>query len=583
MDEVAERKHGPGRLRLDDSTREHLEVLAEGAAALAEFNLAAISVRDGDQLEVVAAYGPGVADAIVGRRLPVRLLEAELANSDEWGPWRFVPHDRETPEIADYGYVSDEMIVDRPGAWHPRDLLAAPLLDDDGQLLGVLSVDVPLDGQRPGKLQRELLDKCAEVTRRAVLVALERMELAEQVRLAQETRGIIRKALGEPSLDLVLAASRAAIMSCFDSVGMWFMALDAQGGTSSAWYAADAAAGVDPGTYGVGDVLIQMSRAAWAEQQVVPLYASQRDVAGPTAEDREQLFVLLDRLGIGSALLVPLGAGADCLGFIALARGSQVRKWTQVELDAALDIGHDLGLAVANARQVDRLRRVDTYRTELVNTLAHELRNPLFTVAANLEMLELSDLEPRDQKSVASASRGVARLGSVLEDLLTMARVADPHAVLETESVNLLELLAVVEEECVAVASAKDVDFVVHPPAEPFLVTGSPDELVRMLCNLSSNAVKYTDAGGRVDVRLARSGDEVVVTVMDTGIGISEEDQRQLFQEFFRSTNPDALERPGTGLGLAIVERIARRHSGRIELSSSAGEGTTVSVTLPLA
>ncbi|RYB89979.1 sensor histidine kinase [Nocardioides oleivorans] len=582
MDEVIERKHGPGLLRLDESTREHLEVLAEGAAALAEFSLAAISIRDGDELEVVAAYGPGVADAIVGRRLPVALLEAELANSDEWGPWRFVPHDRETPEIADYGYVSDDVVVDSPNAWHPRDLLAAPLLDDDGELLGVLSVDVPLDGLRPGKLQRELLEKCAVVTRRAALVALERMALGEQVRLASQAREIVRRALSEPSLDLVVEASRAAIMSCFDSIGMWFLALDAQGGTTSAWYAADAAAGVDPGTYGVEDMLMQVSRTAWDDQRVVPLHAARREDEGPTAADLERLSELLEQVGIGSALLVPLGAGSECTGFIALARPSRKREWTPVELDVALDIGHDLGIAVANARQVDQLRRIDSYRTELVNTLAHELRNPLFTVAANLEMLEDAELEPHDQKSVASASRGVARLSGVLEDLLTMARVADPHAVLESETVNLLELLAVVEEECGGVAAAKDVDFVVHPPAEPFLVSGSPDELVRMLCNLSSNAVKYTDAGGRVDVRLTRAGAEVVVTVQDTGIGISEEDQRQLFQEFFRSTNPDALERPGTGLGLAIVERIARRHSGHVELSSRAGDGTTVSVTLPL-
>ncbi|SEC86482.1 Signal transduction histidine kinase [Nocardioides exalbidus] len=580
MDEVTERQHGPGRLRLDESTREHLEVLAEGAAALAEFSLAAISIRDADELEVVAAYGPGVSEAIVGRRLPVALLEAELAHSDEWGPWRFVPHDRETPEIAEYGYVSDDVVVDSPNAWHPRDLLAAPLLDDDGELVGVLSVDVPLDGLRPGKLQRELLEKCAVVTRRAALVALERMELAEQVRLAQQTRDIIRKALGEPTLALVLEASRSAIARCFDAFGMWLTTFDAQGGTSTSWYAEGAE--TDPLLDEVESGAALLAQRCWAEQRVAAFSRAQPDAVGLPPDEFDQLMRYLERMGIGSVLLVPLGAGTECLGFLSLTRISASQRWTDVELDAALDIGHDLGIAVANARQVDQLRRIDSYRTELVNTLAHELRNPLFTVAANLEMLEDSELEPFDQKMVTSASRGVARLSSVLEDLLTMARVADPHAVLEAEPVNLLEVLAIVEEECGSVAATKEVDFVVHPPSEPFLVSGSPDELVRMVCNLSGNAVKYTDAGGRVDVRLTRAGDEVVVAVQDTGIGISEDDQRQLFQEFFRSTNPDALERPGTGLGLAIVERIARRHSGRVELSSRAGEGTTVSVTLPL-
>ena len=73
----------------------------------------------------------------------------------------------------------------------------------------------------------------------------------------------------------------------------------------------------------------------------------------------------------------------------------------------------------------------------------------------------------------------------------------------------------------------------------------------------------------------------MVVSFADAGIGISEADQRQLFREFFRSTNPDALARPGTGLGLAIVDRVVRRHAGRVELTSELGRGTTATVALP--
>ncbi|GAA1940229.1 sensor histidine kinase [Nocardioides hwasunensis] len=573
----------PGRLRLDEPTREHLEMLAQGAAALAQFNLAAISIRDGDELEVVAAYGPGVAGAMVGKRLPVAVLEAELAQADDWGPWRFVPHERETPEMVDYSYVHASATAVGPDAWHPRDLLAAPLLDDDGELRGLLSVDMPLDGRRPDRRRRALLDSCAAVTRRTALTALERLELAERVRLAAQARDIVRRALGEPSLDLVVEASRSAITTCFDAVGMWFTAFDAQGGTSSAWYAEGADEGVEPTLYAVDDVVIAIADRAWADSRVVPFSAARPDVSGLPAADRDRLLDLLGRIGIGSVLLVPLGVGPDCLGFLALARASRNKPWTTVELATAVDIGHDLGHAVAHARQVDQLRRIDTYRTQMVNTLAHELRNPLFTVSANLEMLGDSDLDRGDRTSVTSASRAVDRLGGVLDDMLTMARVADPDAAFEPERVNLVEVLAAVEEDCAPVARAKSVSYVVHPPEEPFGVSGRPDELLRLLSNLSSNAVKYTDAGGRVDVRLTRSGGDVAMSVTDTGIGISEEDQDQLFREFYRSTNPDALERPGTGLGLAIVERIVRRHSGRVELTSTPGEGTTVTVTLPTA
>ena len=118
---------------------------------------------------------------------------------------------------------------------------------------------------------------------------------------------------------------------------------------------------------------------------------------------------------------------------------------------------------------------------------------------------------------------------------------------------------------------------------EELVVPGDPDELDRLLTNLVSNAVKYTDAGGSILVAAERSGSDVVLRVADTGLGISEEDQIGLFSPFYRTTNPEALGQPGTGLGLSIVATIAARHHGRVEVSSRLGEGTTFSVILPAA
>jgi signal transduction histidine kinase len=118
-------------------------------------------------------------------------------------------------------------------------------------------------------------------------------------------------------------------------------------------------------------------------------------------------------------------------------------------------------------------------------------------------------------------------------------------------------------------------------PRGQVVVPGRPDELHRMLANLLSNALKYSDDGATVAIGLALDGEHVVLSVVDHGLGISEEDQRDLFREFFRSHNPEALSRPGTGLGLVIVDRIVRRHGGGIALESVLGQGTTVTVRLP--
>ncbi len=202
-------------------------------------------------------------------------------------------------------------------------------------------------------------------------------------------------------------------------------------------------------------------------------------------------------------------------------------------------------------------------------------------MTANLELLDVDHLAPDDQKSVAAATRGAERMRMVIEDLLTMAQVADPARAFEPDRVDLRQVLLDVAEECHHAAAAKSQDCRIDAPEQPVLVAGSAEELHRALANLASNAIKYSPEGSAIDVRLERDDEVVQVSFADSGIGISEEDQGRLFREFFRSTNPEALARPGTGMGLAIVDRIVRRHSGHVDVRSQLGEGTTVAVTLP--
>ncbi|WP_374457139.1 ATP-binding protein [Nocardioides sp.] len=571
----------------DDQTRQHLQALVEGVAVLAGFEQAAISLRRDDEFEVVACAGEGLAETIMGRRLPAHMVEGELANADEWGAWLFVPHERAMEELIEHSFIPEVSEVEGPDAWHPLDALTSPVRDEDGVIRGLLSVDEPRDGRRPGPDQLELLQKYAGVARTLVSLALEREELAERVRITTQAREIVRQALGEPSLSQVIEACRSTLVHCFDALGMWLTAFDDEGGYSTVWYA-EGSGGVDPLFSEVDDVVIRLAHRYWADQYVAPFSPRGAQQPGLPAEDAERLLAFLDGLGIGSVLFVPLGAGPECMGFLCLTRAPGEREWSQVECDAALDIGRDLGRAVANARQLereraiaDRLRLMDGYRLELVNTLGHELRTPLFSMTANLEMLDVQSLGEDDQHSVAAANRAASRMQAVIEDLLNVAQVADPLHEFIPERVDVRQTLLDVAEEChhAAVAKGQTCDIVV--PDEPVVVSGRPEELHRMLANLASNAIKYSHDGGVITAELAQEGDDVRIAFQDSGIGITEADQRQLFREFFRSTNPDALARPGTGLGLAIVDRIVKRHSGNVVLASEFGKGTTVTVTLP--
>ncbi|PUA79788.1 hypothetical protein C7S10_17075 [Nocardioides currus] len=564
-----------------------MQVLAEGAAALAGFGEAAVSVRQGDFLEVVATYGDGTS-AMIGTQISLDVLQGELDKSEQWGVLHFVPGERVGDEMLAYSHIAHHEVPDAPDAWDPLDLLISPLLDDAGEIRGLLAVDSPVNGLRPGAAQQAALTSYAGVARTQVLLALEREELQTSVRLSAEVREVVRAALGEDSLDKVVEASRTVVAECFDAVGMWLSAFDPGGGAASAWWS----------HYGyelpmldeLDELAVRLAHLFWERQEVVQLTREQPDHPGLAPADVALVSEFLDRMRLGSALFVPLGAGPECLGYLALTRVVGMAAWSEMERAAALDIAHDLGRAIANARQleqqrglVDRLRELDRYRTELMNTVAHELRSPLASVSGYLELIEEEDLSVDVRRSVEAATRGAGRLEAVVEDLLAVAHVSDPDAEFDPVPVDLREVIAAVVDECCHVASTRSIALSIDDATDALVVQGQAEDLHRLFANLVSNAVKYSHEDSSVRVVLSRHEQDAVVEVVDQGLGISEEDQHQLFKEFFRSNNPEARSRPGTGLGLVIVDRLVRRHAGVLSLTSALGHGTTVTVRLPAA
>jgi signal transduction histidine kinase len=274
---------------------------------------------------------------------------------------------------------------------------------------------------------------------------------------------------------------------------------------------------------------------------------------------------------------------------LLLSRRVDGPRWTESESSAALDVGHDLGRAILSTRSHERelevigeLQRLDRYRTQLISTVSHELKSPLGVILGHLELLgELPGMPMASEPSLRAMGRSATRLASVVDDLLLLGRMENPDHPLVRVPVDLA---AVVDEVLQDVWIAADQHGITLAPPDirgDAVLGGDPGELLRLVSNLVSNAVKYSEPHGRVSVALHHTGSAVVLRVADEGIGISEADLGDLFTEFFRSTNPAAVERPGTGLGLTIVQRIVNRHEGRIEVESTLGRGTTVTVTLP--
>ena len=528
--------------------------------------------------------------ALRGRRTPVDQLSAEIAKADDWGLFRFVPHERLDPSAGEqWGWVPDiDPIDDGPDAWHPLDMLIAPLYDEEGSLRGTLAIDLPVDGRRPGEAQRAVLNTYAEQARQSVIVALEREQLADKVRMAEAARKIVRKATAQLSLERIIEDCTEALVDGFNAAGMWLQTFD-HDGHGAIYSAVGHQVELSPAMVEIAE---GAARVAWEQQQAV-VVAPDRPF-GPTITEEQGGLILafLESIGVDSLLFTPLGAGPECLGNLVLTRLAGAPDWTEAEAATALDIGHDLGHAILNARTFERehqlveeLQELDTYKGQLIATVAHELKNPLTSVLGYLEMLESSpDFSGTTKNSLNAMDRGARRMVRVIDDLLLLSKVGDAENPVIPVPVDLRKIVDEVVDLVFVTASQKGVTVRADVPDEDVLALGDTFELDRVCANLVSNAVKYTRGGGAVDITVARAdGGQVVLTVADQGIGISEADIAKLGTEFFRSSNPEAVAEPGTGLGLAIVSRVVARHGGRIEIESELGAGSTFRVFLPQA
>lgn len=570
----------------DAPSRDALQLIAEGVTQVAGFGIAAISVaRSDDKLEVMAVAGSDAARAsLQGRRTPLDQLSREIEKADDWGLFRFVPHERLDPAAGEqWGWVPDIEPIDDPDAWHPLDLLIAPLYDAEGVLRGTLSIDLPVDGRRPGEAQRAVLNTYAEQARQSVIVALEREELADQVRMAEAARRIVRKATAQLSFERIVADSRDALLEGFRAAGMWLQTFDQDG--HGEIYTADGR----EITLGAELLPIAEAAARMAWEAQTALIVAGRRFDGIGAEEARLVSDFMASIGVETLLFTPVGAGPECLGNLVLTRLAGAPEWTESEATTALDIGHDLGRAILNARTFERehqlveeLQELDTYKGQLIATVAHELKNPLTSVMGHLEMLESSpDLSGPGLTSLHAMERGARRMVRVIDDLLLLAKVGDAENPLIPVAVDLRRLVDEVVDLIGVAAEQKGLAIRVQAPDDPVLALGDATELDRVCANLVSNAVKYTAEGGTVTVCLCREGAEVVLTVADEGIGISAADVARLGTEFFRSSNPAAVAQPGTGLGLAIVRRVVARHGGRMSIRSELGRGSTFQVFLP--
>jgi PAS domain S-box-containing protein len=234
--------------------------------------------------------------------------------------------------------------------------------------------------------------------------------------------------------------------------------------------------------------------------------------------------------------------------------------------------------------QNERLRELDRMKDEFVALVSHELRTPLTSIRGYLELLldEADAFDPTHTDWLSVIDRNSERLLALVEDLLLKAQVNAGKVSLSRQDIDLGAVVAQSVQTSVPVANARGVT--IACTAEPLPpVIADPVRIGQVIDNLISNALKFTPTGGRVDVSATVHGSKVRVAITDTGSGISDEEQRRLFERFYRTAQAQADAVPGAGLGLSIAKAIVDAHGGTISCRSTEGAGATFAIELPLA
>jgi PAS domain S-box-containing protein len=230
------------------------------------------------------------------------------------------------------------------------------------------------------------------------------------------------------------------------------------------------------------------------------------------------------------------------------------------------------------------LSHADRRKDEFLATLAHELRNPLAPLRNGLVLMRLSkDTEADFEQVLSMMERQFAQLMRLVDDLMDVSRIARGRLDIRKEKVLLADVIGSAVEVSRPLVKEMRHELTVNLPEELIVVEGDPTRLAQVFMNLLTNAVKYTDVGGRIWVTAEKQGSVVLVTVKDTGIGIAAEHLPRIFNMFSQLDHSLEKAQGGLGIGLTLVKELVEMHRGTVEARSDGlGKGSEFSVCLPI-
>ncbi len=236
-------------------------------------------------------------------------------------------------------------------------------------------------------------------------------------------------------------------------------------------------------------------------------------------------------------------------------------------------------------KDITELKRIELIKSQFVSMVSHELKAPIAAVYGFLKLFNDDSIKLTPEQKKDYENRSMVRLDGLLKmvnDLLDISRMEMQTVHREIKRVCIHEVIASILELFQIDINKKGIHVIFDQDEYKKCIKADSDDITRLFTNLISNAIKYNREHGTITIKLSLSDDYLLTTIKDSGIGLKPGEKQKLFTEFFRAKNEKTKNISGTGLGLSIVKRIVDSYSGKIEVESDYGEGTTFKVFLPV-
>jgi two-component system, OmpR family, phosphate regulon sensor histidine kinase PhoR len=302
------------------------------------------------------------------------------------------------------------------------------------------------------------------------------------------------------------------------------------------------------------------------------------------AEPGEPLLEMIRHASIDRLVMEAIRVREPRRESIQMSRGPSEGREMEVSAVPLAENSAQMEGAVVLFHDVTQLRQMEEIRRDFVANVSHELRTPLSIFRGYLETLLDDPHQPPGEllRILEVMERHSDRLYALVEDVLSLARLESPAAELDLSEISLPELLQEILLDWEKRFEAKQLKSHLDVPPDLPKLEADESRLQEIIYNLLDNAVKYSRPNGVVTLRAGVEDDRVRISVSDEGIGIRENDLPRIFERFYRADKARSRELGGTGLGLSIVKHIAQLHGGTAQAQSEPGQGTTISVLLPL-